>query len=87
MSAFFVSRVTITHQEKFQKYAQLAGKSMQPFGGELIAKGIADAAITGSLEHKVTSIVRFPDIESLRSWAASDAYQSITDLRDESSEI
>lgn len=87
MTAFFVSRVTIKDTEKMQNYAQLASKSMQPYGGDFIMKGLADMSITGQLTHQVTSIVGFPNIQNLRDWASSGAYQALIELRDEAGEF
>ena len=87
MSAFFVATVSINHPEKFQTYAQKAGETIRAFGGEIIARGKAEAALAGELDHHTVGVVKFPDMATLENWYQSDGYQAIIGLRDEAADV
>lgn len=87
MKAFFVAQINIKNPEKFQQYAQGAGASMQPYGGELVTKGKAARQLAGVSEYGNVAIVSFPNQESLESWFESDAYQNLISLRDEAADM
>jgi len=87
MKAFLIAYVTVKNGEKFQSYAQAAGKSMQPFGGQVLTKGQAVKALAGEHNQQNVAIISFPTIENLESWYNSLAYQAIIPLRNEAADI
>lgn len=87
MSAFVIATVTVKNAEKFAEYGQRAGASMAPFGGEIVRRGKLNAVLSGSADHGVAALIRFPDQASLSAWYASPAYQSIVPLRDEAADM
>ena len=55
---------------------------------ELLYRGKVDRALTGeSKDHSLAVIVKFPSIEKINEWYASDAYQPLMALRDEGSDM
>jgi uncharacterized protein (DUF1330 family) len=87
MKAFFIAHVNITDPEKFQQYAKAAGKSMQPYNGQVVTKGKLVKQLAGEQVYENVSIVSFPDQESLDNWFHSDAYQALIPLRDKAADI
>lgn len=87
MTAFFVATVKIKDPEKFQEYAQKAGESMAPHGGETVLRGKMDGVLVGQADHQAVGIVSFPNQNALSAWYHSDAYQAIIPLRDEAADM
>ncbi len=87
MTAFFVATVKVKDPEKFQEYAQKAGETFAPHGGEPVLRGKAGDVLAGQIDHQAVGIVRFPDQGALSAWFNSDAYQRIIPLRDEAADM
>ena len=88
MSAFFVARIdSVKDADKFAEYGRLAGESFARHGATLLIKGAFERALTGDLETKAVSIVKFPTLETLKEWYASDAYQELIPLRDAAADL
>ena len=87
MSAFIIATATIKDPEKMQEYGQKAMATFTAFGAELVIRGAYDHAKTGDQPHNSVAVIRFPDMDSLNGWYASDAYQQLTSLRDAAADI
>lgn len=87
MKAFLIAYVTVKDGEKMQAYAKAASESMQPYGGKVLTKGIADKQLAGSHDEQNVAIISFPDLEQLESWYNSDNYQAIVPLRKQAADI
>ncbi len=87
MSAFFVATVKVKDPEKFQEYAQKAGETMAPHGGEAVLRGKINDVLVGHADHQAVGIVKFPSQDALSAWFHSDAYQKIVPLRDEAADM
>jgi len=87
MNAFFVATMKIKDPQKFQEYAQKAGESFIPYGGELVLRGKKGEVLAGHTDHQAVGIVKFPDQDTLRAWFNSEAYQAIVPLRDEAADM
>jgi len=81
MTAFFIVTTTVKDQEAYQTYAQSVGPTLAPFGGKAVLRGKADGALAGQLNHQSVGIIEFPDIDAVKAWYASDAYQALIPLR------
>lgn len=87
MSAFFVATVSVKDGEKFKEYAAKSAETFRPFSGELVIRGKFVGTFVGNAGHQATAVVKFPNLDALESWYASDAYQALIPLRDEASDI
>ena len=84
MKAFFIANISeMKNPEKFQEYGQKAGKTLQPFGGELIIRGKRHAVLTGNSTSVACGVIGFPSLQKLEAWYASAEYQAIVPLREE----
>lgn len=81
MAAFFIVTTTIKDQEAYQAYVQSVGATLAPFGGRAVLRGKADAALVGQLTHQTVGIIEFADIDAIKAWYESDAYQALIPLR------
>jgi len=80
MPAYVIAQMTVHDIDTYYNYASKVGPTVEAFGGKLRAANDAEVR-EGSLPHLRTVIGEFPDLESLRSWYESDAYQAIIGLR------
>ena len=87
MTAFFVSRIYIRDPKKLQEYAKATGPTLTAYGGKLLLKGKYNTALLGASDDHVTSIVAFPNMDSIKAWFASPDYQIHVKLRDEAGEM
>jgi len=87
MTAFFVATVKMKDPEKFQLYAKKAAETFQPHGGQLVARGKLERALTGSADHQAAALIRFPSMDALSAWYDSDAYQDLIPLRDAAADM
>lgn len=86
MSALMMSQITITNLEAFKEYMAQTQTVAAPYGAELLFRGRLDQVLNGpATEHQLTVLVKFPDMETLKRWHASSAYQGLIELRNEAS--
>ncbi len=88
MTAFFIAQVIVKDEEKFKEYGAKAGEIVKGFGGEVVVRGKFETVLHGDVAaHQAVGVISFPDIETLQSFYASDAYQAIIPLRDEAADM
>jgi len=87
MTAFFVATAKIKDSEKFQEYAQKAGGTLAPHGGELVLRGLKEDVLAGDADHQTVGIIKFPNQDALMAWFNSDAYQAIVPLRHKAADM
>lgn len=87
MSAFLIVNITVKNPEKFQEYAQQAGPTFSPYGGEVLIKGKVAGTYVGEVGHNMSTVIQFPNLEMMDDWYQSAAYQSIISLRDEAADV
>ncbi|MQA64710.1 MAG: DUF1330 domain-containing protein [Alphaproteobacteria bacterium] len=95
MAAYFIAhRKDISDSEKLRAYARTVDETIERFGGEVLARCDGFEVLEGDWEsganrdddapERVT-IIRFPDMGSLRSWYGSQEYRELKAIRQESS--
>lgn len=86
MSAVMISQIEVTDKDAFQEYLTKTQKIAGSYGAELLFRGRMDAVLNGEpANHQMVVIARFPDMETIRRWHASDEYQAIVPLREKGS--
>lgn len=70
MTALWIAHVTVTDEETYARYREIAGESVAEFGGEFIARGGRYQQMEGR-DHSRNVVARFPTFE-----AAVDCYNS-----------
>lgn len=81
MSAIVVVQGTVTDPDKMQEYAAAAGPTVAAHGGELLARGPM-SVLSGSSDHKISVVIRFPDAAAARGWYESPEYQALIPTRE-----
>ena len=88
MSALMIATITVKDPEKFQQYLAKTKVVAAAYGAELLLRGKADRSLTDhEKDHGVVVIVRFPSIEKINEWIASEEYQPLIPLREEGTEM
>lgn len=87
MTALIVARFDVKNAEKMEAYATAAGPTVLAHGGEFVAMGERVSALVGNDERQSLAMVRFPDVETAKTWFASPEYTACKPLREEAAEM
>jgi uncharacterized protein (DUF1330 family) len=85
MPAYVVGDITVNDPERYRDYATHTVSTLEPFGGRFIVRGGATEILEGPWRPGRVVVIEFPDADAARAWYASDAYQAILPIRQESS--
>lgn len=87
-AAFFVATVKVKDPALFADYAQKAGATFKQFGGEPVLRGRYNSSMAGEADaHQAVGIVKFENMDRLKAWYDSPAYQAIIPLRNAASDM
>lgn len=87
MSALLVFLSTIKNPDKFRRYAESVGPTLNAYKGEVILKGKTLEVVKGSAPHNTIGVLKFPTQEQASGWYSSPEYQSLVTERDEAADI
>ena len=87
MTAFFIVTASVKDPDAYQTYTKSVGPTLAPFGGKAVLRGKADGVLAGQLTHQLAGIIEFPDLEAIKAWHASDAYQALIALRNQAADM
>ena len=82
MAAFLIAHLEVQNPEGFRAYQRGILKTIKPHGGWILGAGPAERA-DGDEPPNQNVIIRFPTMEDLRAWWASDEYAEIVPIREE----
>jgi len=74
MTAYAIVQVDVKDADEYAKYAALAGPAVEKFGGEFLARGGAVEVMEGTTRDRCV-IVKFPDMDTARTFYHSPDYQ------------
>ncbi len=80
MAAFLVAHLQIRNPDGFRAYQRGILQTIKPYGGWILAAGPAERA-DGDEPPNHNVILRFPTMDDLKAWWASDAYSEIVPIR------
>lgn len=75
MPAYAVVQVDVRDADEYAKYAALAGPAVAKFGGEFLARG-GDVEVKEGASRARCVLIRFPDMQTARTFYDSDDYQA-----------
>lgn len=75
MTAYMVAEIEFIPGEALDQYRKLAADSIAEHGGRFRIRGEAIEAVEGEWPRRLV-LVAFPDIEAVRMWYTSPAYQA-----------
>ena len=87
MSAFLIVTATLKDGAKMQEYSQKSAQTIGEAGGELLVRGMFDRTLVGEAQHNMAAVIRFPSMDALNGWYASDTYQALAPLREEAADM
>jgi len=84
MAAYQIAICEITNPKpEMKEYAAASGKIVASMGGEYVVRGPAAAVKEGEfLKGKVVLITKFPSMEQLEAFWASEEYAAVKPMRD-----
>lgn len=86
--AFLVFAVEVKDAAKWREYVNQAGSTIEAFGGELVVRGAFNKVLSGDPpEHKLGGVIRFPSVEAIDKWYASEAYSPLIPLREQAAVV
>ncbi|MDE2791430.1 MAG: DUF1330 domain-containing protein [Paracoccaceae bacterium] len=74
MAVYAIVRVDVHDSEEYARYAAIAGRAVEDHGGEFLARGGPCEHLEGTGRAR-NVIIRFPDMETARTFYHSADYQ------------
>ncbi len=74
MAVYAIVHVDVKDTEEYAKYAEIAGPAVVQYGGEFLARGGESIQMEGQGRAR-NVIIRFPDMETAKSFYHSEEYQ------------
>jgi uncharacterized protein (DUF1330 family) len=81
MAAYVIAELTVFDPEGYEPYKRLAEQSIAAFGGTYLVRGGIVDSIEGDPVSGRVVVVEFPDLETARSWYASEEYSAALPVR------
>ena len=81
MPAYLMADVQVQDAESYAAYGAQVPATLEPYGARFLVRGGASEVIEGEWQPHRLVVIEFPDMESLKAWHASDAYQAIVGIR------
>ena len=81
MPAYLMADVKVQDAESYQAYGAQVPGTLEPYGGKFLVRGGAAETIEGEYQPSRLVVIEFPDMEKLKAWYNSDAYQGIVGVR------
>lgn len=78
MTVYALAQLTIVDPDRYRRYRENFLKTLQPFGGRLLAADEQPVVIEGDWRGDKIVLLQFADEETFRSWVESPAYASIS---------
>jgi uncharacterized protein (DUF1330 family) len=83
MAAYVLSEVEVLDEESFERYRELARKSIEQHGGRYLVPATLPEAAEGDWpSQRRLVILEFPDMDTVRRWYASEDYAQALVFRD-----
>ncbi len=82
MAAYVLSEVEVLDEESFERYRELARKSIEHGGRYLVPATLPEAAEGDWPSQRRLVILEFPDMDTVRRWYASEDYAQALVFRD-----
>lgn len=85
--ACLIGHITVKDAAKWDEYRARVPATLAPWNAELLFRGHLCETFSGDHAHTDTVVIRFPDVEAMRGWFHSPAYQALLPLRSEAAEV
>ena len=81
MTAYIISRVTISDADAMKGYMAAAPESVHAYGGRYLVRTSDITALEKPAAYERMVVVEFPDKDSALAWYHSDEYRDLRDMR------
>jgi len=81
MAAYVIVQIDVHDTVTYERYKQLSGPSLVPFGGRFVVRGGAVTTLEGTWQPHRLVVVEFPDVATAQTWWASPEYAEAKALR------
>ncbi|NQW00815.1 MAG: DUF1330 domain-containing protein [Rhodospirillales bacterium] len=85
MSAYLIVQLNVTDPETFAEYKKQVEPTIDAFGGEYVIRGGTQEVLEGDWPFARTVVIKFPSMEKVKAWHASDMYKGPMALRQSAS--
>lgn len=82
----FGSADSVSDPEGFNEYRNLAGATVQQYGGKLLGGGVVSEVGDGAWSPVVVVAIEFPSMDQLKTWYNSPEYRAVIGRRQASTE-
>lgn len=86
-NAYVIGHITVKNPEAWAEYRSLVPGTLTPWNAEVLLRGKLSSILAGEHAHTDTVVIRFPNLQAVRDWYASLAYQSLIPLRQRAAEM
>lgn len=86
-NAYIVGHISVKNPELWAEYRSKVPTTLLPWSGELVFRGKKVAVLAGENSHSDIVVIRFPNLDALDAWHASDAYQALIPLRQQAADV
>ena len=87
MTAYVVVHAKVKNPEKLATYAKAAGDTIADHGGKFTVRATIVGFMTGDADYDRMVLIEFPDVDTVRTWYESTAYQALIPIRDEAADM
>ena len=81
MPAYVIVNVDTKHPEKYERYKEMAQKTVARYGGRYLARGGRMQVLEGEWEPTRIVVLEFPSYEQAQEWWNSAEYAPAKELR------
>jgi uncharacterized protein (DUF1330 family) len=83
MSAYLIAEITVIDPVGYEKYRAKVGTSLANYNAKFLVRGGTIENLEGGWSPQRLVMCEFPDMKTIREWYASEEYQEIKKLRDD----
>ena len=87
MAAFLSVTIHVKDQVKLKQYISQVPATIAKHGGVKVSRGKVKNVLNGEAPYQLAAVFRFPNMDALDAWYASDEYQALISLREESADM
>ena len=81
MAAYFIAQYVVNDPKLYREYQIAGARTIQEFGGEVVAFDVAAETIEGTPPGPHTVILKFDSTEAAKAWYRSPGYQAAVGKR------
>ncbi len=81
MSTHVLIRYSVTDEDAYVRYRELAGPSVSAHDGVFVVKGSLGPHLEGDDDNANVAVISFPSAERATSWYRSEVYQRAVEAR------